>query len=330
MLLLVFPQTVETQTTPPPRSTFSSYVLQWIIYDSYAQDFEETERDKDKEKQKVTRVADTTCLKLSHWWWYLLVCRVRAAARPQKRKRKSPEMTTAKQSTMNWIKNICNAGKYSSEWSIRIFTMKFPLVYPRTALEFGEKKIIGCPICTPSRLSVLWGSVGRVPRRRRNATAAVEVSVRENEKAECYRHVLQYALLWFVCGLLWLMWVWCPRATTTLDWTHPKWPRTLFISVDFLKQPPEGYVCLFTIKNPSYPEYISMPPNRRFYLDLLAQQSPLLNHASPFSLPIVTTESGVMCCDVHPKYPFLLVIGNAHLQSYNPNSIQGACAFVRP
>lgn len=28
-----------------------------------------------------------------------------------------------------------------------------------------------------------------------------------------------------------------------------------------------------------------------------------------FSYVLVTTESGVMCCDIHPKYPYLLVIG---------------------
>lgn len=32
---------------------------------------------------------------------------------------------------------------------------------------------------------------------------------------------------------------------------------SLYISVDFMKQLPEGLVCFFTIKNPSYPDYIS-------------------------------------------------------------------------
>lgn len=45
------PRNVETQTIPPPRSTFGSYVLQWIIYDSYAEDFEQTEREKEKERK---------------------------------------------------------------------------------------------------------------------------------------------------------------------------------------------------------------------------------------------------------------------------------------
>lgn len=46
-----FFQNVETQTIPPPRSTFGSYVLQWIIYDSYAEDFEQSEREKEKERK---------------------------------------------------------------------------------------------------------------------------------------------------------------------------------------------------------------------------------------------------------------------------------------
>nr|CAD7430628.1 unnamed protein product [Timema monikensis] len=44
-------------------------------------------------------------------------------------------------------------------------------------------------------------------------------------------------------------------------------------------QHPEGAVCLFTLKNPSFPEYIC------------------------------TTDSGVVCVDIHPKYPYLMVIG---------------------
>lgn len=40
-----------------------------------------------------------------------------------------------------------------------------------------------------------------------------------------------------------------------------------------------GAVCLFTLKNPSYPEHICM------------------------------TDSGVMCVDIHPKYPFMIVVG---------------------
>ncbi|TDG50683.1 hypothetical protein AWZ03_002987 [Drosophila navojoa] len=50
-------------------------------------------------------------------------------------------------------------------------------------------------------------------------------------------------------------------------------------SHDFLKQHNEGYLCLFTVKNPAYPDYI------------------------------IQTDCGVMCCDIHPNYPFLVVLG---------------------
>lgn len=46
-----------------------------------------------------------------------------------------------------------------------------------------------------------------------------------------------------------------------------------------MKPSTEGAVCLFTIKNPSYPEHICM------------------------------TDSGVMCVDIHPKYPYMVVVG---------------------
>ncbi|XP_026461255.1 dynein intermediate chain 2, ciliary [Ctenocephalides felis] len=52
-----------------------------------------------------------------------------------------------------------------------------------------------------------------------------------------------------------------------------------FGSVDFLKQPEEGALALYTIKNPSYPEYICM------------------------------TRHGAMCVDIHPTLPYLVVVG---------------------
>lgn len=46
-----------------------------------------------------------------------------------------------------------------------------------------------------------------------------------------------------------------------------------------MKPVPEGAVGLFTLKNPSFPEHICV------------------------------TDSGVMCVDIHPKYPYMLVVG---------------------
>ncbi|XP_049964524.1 dynein intermediate chain 2, ciliary [Schistocerca serialis cubense] len=48
---------------------------------------------------------------------------------------------------------------------------------------------------------------------------------------------------------------------------------------DFMKPQPEGAVCLFTLKNPSFPEYVC------------------------------TTDTGVVCVDIHPKFACLIVVG---------------------
>ncbi|EDW79816.1 uncharacterized protein Dwil_GK17990 [Drosophila willistoni] len=67
-----------------------------------------------------------------------------------------------------------------------------------------------------------------------------------------------------------------------------------FGSHDFMKQTNEGYLCLFTVKNPSFPDYI------------------------------IQTDCGVMCCDIHPTYPFLVVIGlyDGNVAVYN---LRGDC-----
>lgn len=70
----------------------------------------------------------------------------------------------------------------------------------------------------------------------------------------------------------------------------------LSISVDFMKPIDEGAVCLFTLKNPSFPDYICI------------------------------TDSAVMCCDTHPKYPYMVVVGlyNGSVKVYN---VQATCKY---
>lgn len=51
MLIPVPQQSVETQTIPPPRSTYGGNVLQWVIYDSYAEDYAQQQKEKEKEKK---------------------------------------------------------------------------------------------------------------------------------------------------------------------------------------------------------------------------------------------------------------------------------------
>ena len=63
---------------------------------------------------------------------------------------------------------------------------------------------------------------------------------------------------------------------------------TLFVLDDFLKQG-EGLMLCYSLKNPSYPEFM------------------------------FETESGVMCVDVHPTYPYLMCVGlySGHVAVYN-------------
>lgn len=44
---------MDTQTIPPPRSSYGATVVQWVIYDWYAEDFEQQQRDKEKEKKQA-------------------------------------------------------------------------------------------------------------------------------------------------------------------------------------------------------------------------------------------------------------------------------------
>lgn len=45
-------QNTSTQTKPPTRAKFSDYATQWIIYDSYQEDYEMQEREKERGKKE--------------------------------------------------------------------------------------------------------------------------------------------------------------------------------------------------------------------------------------------------------------------------------------
>ena len=68
---------------------------------------------------------------------------------------------------------------------------------------------------------------------------------------------------------------------TGLQWNHRY--KDLFAvsygSFDFYRQPGLGYLCLFSLKNPSYPEYLCR------------------------------THCGVMCLDIHPKHTHMIAAG---------------------
>ena len=50
-------------------------------------------------------------------------------------------------------------------------------------------------------------------------------------------------------------------------------------SYDFYKKTKKGFLCLFSLKNPSYPEYIC------------------------------SSSADILCCDIHPNYPGMIVVG---------------------
>jgi len=70
-------------------------------------------------------------------------------------------------------------------------------------------------------------------------------------------------------------------------------------SYDFLKQS-TGLICVYTLKNPSFPEIT------------------------------YTTESGVMCLDYHPEYPYLMAVGfyDGAVAVYNLKEKNNAPAFI--
>ena len=92
---------------------------------------------------------------------------------------------------------------------------------------------------------------------------------------------------------------------TGLQW-NPKYADLFAIgygSYNFYEQPMVGYLCLYSLKNPSYPEYIRK------------------------------THCGIMCLDIHDKYPQMVVVGlydgniavfNLKSNSCSPNYISSA------
>ncbi|XP_057656296.1 dynein intermediate chain 2, ciliary [Diorhabda carinulata] len=81
------------------------------------------------------------------------------------------------------------------------------------------------------------------------------------------------------------------HTVTDLEWNPYYYDlfAVCFGFLDYTKPIQDGCLCLFTIKNPSFPDYICM------------------------------TESAVMCVDIHSKYPYMTVIGlyNGSVQVFN-------------
>ncbi|XP_053964921.1 dynein intermediate chain 2, ciliary [Anastrepha ludens] len=191
---------VDTQTIPPPRSQYGANVLQWNIYDSYAEDFEQQQKEKEKKDEKKHR-KDVALKKLDK----------AAEAEILNKKYLKAWQILERMINQNIYEEIANDYRYWED----------------PADEYREQE---------GTLLPLW---------KFNYDRIRKLSVTDllfNPK---------YYDLFAVC----------------------------YGSHEFMKQPNEGAICFFTVKNPSYPDYI------------------------------ISTESGVMCCDIHPVYPFLVAIG---------------------
>ncbi|XP_058447686.1 dynein intermediate chain 2, ciliary isoform X2 [Malaya genurostris] len=194
---------VDTQTIPPPRSTFGASVLQWVIYDSYAEDYAQQQREKEREKEKKPTL--------------------------HKRDEKSRKDDKAKQ-TEEFNKRYLQACQI-------IERMVNQNIYDEIAQDYRY-----------------WEDPSDEFREEEGTLLPLWKFSYEKTKKMCVTDLCFNTLyydLFAVC----------------------------FGTLDFMKQGNEGAVCLFTIKNPSFPDYR------------------------------ITTESGAMCCDIHPKYPYLIAIG---------------------
>ena len=80
---------------------------------------------------------------------------------------------------------------------------------------------------------------------------------------------------------------------TDLQWSY-KYADLFAVtygSYDFYKKTKQGFLCLYSLKNPSYPEYIC------------------------------NSSSDILCCDIHPDYPNMVTTKRSvHLSSLIPDS----------
>ncbi|KAG8284801.1 cytoplasmic dynein with WD40 domain [Homalodisca vitripennis] len=196
---------IGTQTNPPPRASFAAYITQWIIYDAYQEDYENQQREKERERKE------------------------KMLTQPKKE-----EVVTRKK---------------HDKLGVEAVTMR--MIQAAKILERMINQNTFDDIAQDYRY---W-----------------------EDPSDEYRDAE---------GTLLPLWKFSYEKTKKLSVTEICWnPHyydlfgVTFGSFDFMRQVTEGYLCLFTLKNPSYPEYIN------------------------------STDSGVMCLDFHPQHPYLVVVG---------------------
>ncbi|CAH1116670.1 unnamed protein product [Phaedon cochleariae] len=211
----------ETQTIPPPMATFSSNVLQWIIYDGYQQDYEAQQLEKELERER--REKDKM-----------------AVGRPV-------------------VKKVTGKSQLS---------------------EAVQGRVYEC-----------WKVLERMVNQNTYDDIAKDYRYWDDPSDEFREEV----------GTLLPLWKFTYDKTKKNTVTDIAWNpnyydlfAVCFGFLDYMKPIQQGAVCLFTLKNPSFPDYICM------------------------------TESAVMCADTHPVYPNMVVIGlyDGSVEVFN---VQASC-----
>lgn len=230
-------QSVETQTIPPPRSTYGANVLQWVIYDSYAKDFAESEKEKEKEKDKkgggMAPMPGKSTMEKS---------------KKNGKAQANEELNKAYLQAWQILERMINQNIYDeiAQGMLVFELLRIPGVILHCALclqiiatmkthrtNFAKKK---APCChcgnshTKKRRKWMWPICVST----RSTTTCLPCAL-----DRVSLDIIHFTFLYYIF------------VSFTLN------QKICFIIVEFLKQSPEGAVCLFTVKNPSYPDYIS-------------------------------------------------------------------------
>ncbi|XP_021357604.1 dynein intermediate chain 2, ciliary-like [Mizuhopecten yessoensis] len=252
-----------TATEPPPRATFSGSVTQWEIFDAYNEDFE-----KQYQAMKAKQVQKTPSIYLHHHQLIQVYPSSPLLLFIEGMQQYIMQYHQAFFSNLNrdiiGFRKICHARA----------------VRKTDHFGFGPTKFTG-----RSKFYNMSDDVTRIA----NASQIVERMVNQNT----YDDIAQDFKYWDDPsdeyreneGTLLPLWRFTfekakKLAVTSLCW-NPKYKdlyAVSFGSYDFMKQG-NGMILFYSLKNPSYPEFI------------------------------YETDSGLMCLDVHPDHPYLVVVG---------------------
>ncbi|XP_044943825.1 dynein axonemal intermediate chain 1 isoform X4 [Mustela putorius furo] len=260
----------ECQMEPPPRTNFSATANQWEIYDAYVEELKKQEKTKEKEKAK-TPVA-----------------------------KKMGKMTMRKMTSMESQNGKGMQLCVSPEAILFLMpTLLGNLIFK----SHGPGLLEHLEVCTWTKP---WSDdITKVTQ----AAKIVERMVNQNtydDVAQDFKYYEDAADEYRdLEGTLLPLWKFqndkAKRlAVTALCW-NPKYNDLFAVghgSYDFMKQS-RGMLLLYSLKNPSFPEYI------------------------------FSSESGIMCLDMHVDHPYLVVVGHydGNVAIYNLKKPQSQPSF---